>query len=464
MSGVNHPSERVEGSRGDGIGQRGMRMNGEVHFLDGVLVRPRDHELMDHLRGVRADDVRAEDLSVFRAANDLDEAVDLAGRAGAAVRGEGELADLVVELLLLAGLLCKAHRGHFWVAVGGAGNVRVVEQVRVLPRDRLCRDDALALALVCEHRRAGDVADGVDALDAGLHLFSDADEPALGELDALLLEPDVLDVGRASSRDEHDVGLELLLLARGLDRHRHGILSDLHVGDLRAGEHVDLSLLEDALDFLGAFGVLDGEDVRMNLEKGNLRAERSEDVGELAAHGARANDDDGLRRLLEHEGLVGRDDRLAIQLEADLRKAFYARAGGDDDGLLPVVLLFLSLLAFHADATLTLPFPRTLLPRDLVLLEEELDALGILGADATRAFHGDAEVELRLTHVHAEVLRLLHLLGERCRLEKGLGGNAAPEDARTAEPLALHDGGVEPQLRGAGGAHIPRGAAPQGEC
>ena len=65
---------------------------GEIDFLDGVLVLARDGELVDQLRGVRADDVRAEDLAVLRVADDLHEAVGLARRARAAVRGEGELA------------------------------------------------------------------------------------------------------------------------------------------------------------------------------------------------------------------------------------------------------------------------------------------------------------------------------------------------------------------------------------
>src|SRR5260221_12731917 len=102
MSGVNHPSERVEGSLGDGLGQRGVRVNGEVDFFDGEFVRPRDDELMDHLRGVRADDVRAEDLSVFRAADDLDQSVGLAGRARCAACGGGEVAALLVARYLMS--------------------------------------------------------------------------------------------------------------------------------------------------------------------------------------------------------------------------------------------------------------------------------------------------------------------------------------------------------------------------
>ena len=63
-----------------------MRVNREVDFFDGELVRPRDDELVNQLGRVRADDVRAEDLAVLRVANDLHEALRVARRARAAAR------------------------------------------------------------------------------------------------------------------------------------------------------------------------------------------------------------------------------------------------------------------------------------------------------------------------------------------------------------------------------------------
>src|SRR5687768_16211654 len=118
---------------------------------------------------MRADDVRAEDLSVFRAADDLDEAFLLARRAGAPIRTEWKLADLVLDLLVLALLLGEADGCDLGVAIRRARHVRVVDRVRVLARDDLRDDVPLALALVREHRRARDVADRVNTLDACLH-------------------------------------------------------------------------------------------------------------------------------------------------------------------------------------------------------------------------------------------------------------------------------------------------------
>ena len=52
-----------------------------------------------------------------------------------------------------------------------------------------------------------------------------------------------------------------------------------------------------------------GRIVGSDVDQRDLGAERVEDVGELAAHRAGADDDDRLRRLLEDERFVGRDDR-----------------------------------------------------------------------------------------------------------------------------------------------------------
>ena len=63
---------------------------------------------------------------------------------------------------------------------------------------------------------------------------------------------------------------------------------------------------------------------------------------------------------------------------------------------------------------------------DLVLLEEELDALGVLRADGARALHGDAVVGLHLAEVDAELGGVAGAVGDGGGLEEGLGRNAAP--------------------------------------
>src|SRR5687768_397363 len=107
---MDHLAHRVERSLGDGFAQRGVGVNREVDLFDGELVLARHRQLVNQLGRVAADDVRAEDLAVLRIANDLDEPFGLAARPCTAVRGEGELAHLVVELPVLALLLGEADR------------------------------------------------------------------------------------------------------------------------------------------------------------------------------------------------------------------------------------------------------------------------------------------------------------------------------------------------------------------
>ncbi len=50
-SGVHHPTHGVERGLGDCLGERRMRVDGEVDLLDRILVLARDHrELVNHLR------------------------------------------------------------------------------------------------------------------------------------------------------------------------------------------------------------------------------------------------------------------------------------------------------------------------------------------------------------------------------------------------------------------------------
>ena len=107
---------------------------------------------------------------------------------------------------------------------------------------------------------------------------------------------------------------------------------------------------------------------------------------------------------------------------------------------------------------------RALDPVDLVLLEQELDALGQAGDDPVLA-------RLHLRHVDADrpawpsadrdapLLRVLDDLQRVRVLEQRLGRNAAPEQAGAAERLLLlDDGDLEAELRGADRRDVAAGA------
>ncbi len=82
--------------------------------------------------------------------------------------------------------------------------------------DRLDADHALMLGLVRQHRRACDVADGVDAGNVGLAVAVDHDAAAVG-LDAELLQPKALDVADHADRRDHPLELDRLRLLAVVD-------------------------------------------------------------------------------------------------------------------------------------------------------------------------------------------------------------------------------------------------------
>jgi len=94
-----------------------------------------------------------------------------------------------------------------------------------------------------------------------------------------------------------------------------------------------------------------------------------------------------------------------------------------------------------------------------VLLEEKLDAFGILQAHRPRTLHRNAVVEARLADIYAELGGLLHFLRDRGRLEQCLRRDAAPENARSAERFALDYCDGHSELGCANGADISRRAA-----
>ena len=71
---------------------------------------------------------------------------------------------------------------------------------------------------------------------------------------------------------------------------------------------------------LGRHGlVFDRHEARQQLEDRDLAAEAAEDRRELHADGAAAHDGDRLRDLLQVDGLVARDDALAIDRRCPAR-------------------------------------------------------------------------------------------------------------------------------------------------
>src|SRR6185436_1429034 len=165
---VEHPPHRVESRFGNRFGQGGVRVNGQIHFLDRVFVLPGNRQLVDHFRSVAADDVSSQDFAVLPVPDNLDEAFGLVRGAGPAIGAEGKPSYLVVQLPLFGLIFGEPDAGHLRMTIGDTGYVVVHDRLRMMPRHQLGHHDALAAALVGQHGRTGNVADSVDAGRAGL--------------------------------------------------------------------------------------------------------------------------------------------------------------------------------------------------------------------------------------------------------------------------------------------------------
>src|SRR6185437_12025789 len=99
---------------------------------------------------------------------------------------------------------------------GAARDVGLVERMDALqPGDLLHANNALVACLVREPRRTHHVADGVKSGRSGAAPFVD-DDVALLDADALLLEPDPLDIAGDADGENDAVGRNLFDNAAGL--------------------------------------------------------------------------------------------------------------------------------------------------------------------------------------------------------------------------------------------------------
>ena len=259
------------------------------------------------------------------------------GGARAAVGAEGEPADLVVELLLLALLLGEADAGHLGMAVGRAGHVVVLDR-RAGAARRCSSATMMPSRCPCAPASAG----------RRRRRWSRCPWPSSPSSRLILTKPRSVSWTPASLRP-----MASMFTARpaATSTFSASIVSflppastssvtlsaaDLRLGDLGAGQHGDAALLEALGRRVGGLGVLERQDARQRLDQRDLGAEGVEDVGELAATAPAPTMAIVFGRLLEEQRLVRGDDGRLVELEADLRNALHARAGGDHDGLLRV--------------------------------------------------------------------------------------------------------------------------------
>ena len=129
-----------------------MRMNDEHHLLDGGLKLHGNDALGDELRGLRADDMDAQNLAVLRIGDDFYKAIVRIDDGGFGVAHERELADLHLLTLLFGLDFCEADATDLRVAVGAAGNAIFPNRQGVFARQFARYNDATHRANVSELR------------------------------------------------------------------------------------------------------------------------------------------------------------------------------------------------------------------------------------------------------------------------------------------------------------------------
>ncbi len=201
--------------------------------------------------------------------------------------------------------------------------------------------------------------------------------------------------GPPADRDQHHVHLQGLGVAalHRLDGEADAGFGLLGAGDLARQLEGQSLFLEGAQHLLGDLAVHAGEDLVEELDHRHLGAEPPPHRSELDADVAAADHHHRLRHLGQRQRPGGADDPFLVDL--DPRQRRHVGTGGDQD----VLGLERSGLAAvgrrHRHLVGGGDRSRSDQVVDLVLLEQELDALGEVADDAFLALHHRRQVDLQ---------------------------------------------------------------------
>src|SRR5262249_55692152 len=215
----------------------------------------------------------------------------------------------------------------------------------------------------------------------------------------------------------------------------------LHRRDLDPGLDRDAATGERPGQLLRDVLVLDRHHARERLEDRDLDAIRGEDVGELDADRTRADDGDRLRMALVANGPVRGDHGLLV--DRDTRERLRLRAGPEDDG---ARFQGLRAGALHLDDVLGRERAPPREQGDLVLAEEELDALRHPVGDPSAPLHGLGIARLEAAELDAEVRGVAHEGHDLGVAQQRLGRDAAPVQTDAARSIVLDRRDREPEL------------------
>src|SRR5262249_45960095 len=440
------------------LGERRVGVAGAGDVLGRGAELHGNRSLRDHVAGVRPDDVHAEHAVGLGIGEDFHEAFGLQVRLCAAIGGKRKLAGIVGDAGLLQFLLAFFDRGDFGIGVDYVWDDVVVHLAGFAGEDFRHRR-ALVHGLVRQHRAGDRVADGVDARHVGGEARVDHDAALVVRLHPGGFEAEPLGKRHAPDRYQHDIGFDGFCRAAGgrLDCYFKLLSRRLDAGHLGRKLEDDTLLLKHALHLPADFAIHSQQDAVEDLDHDHLGAETAPHRAELEPDHASADDEQPLRHLLENQSAGRGHDAPLVDIDAG--QACHVRAGGDDDrlafdGLAPAVS------GLHLDLAGCNDAAGAVKGVDLVLLEQEGDALDIAVNALVLEFHHGGKIELRLADLDAHLVeQMAGLFVELGGVQQRLGGNATDVEAGAAEGLVLFDyGNLHAELCRADGADIAAGA------
>src|SRR5215207_1678698 len=161
-------------------------------FFRGFQIH-RDDETLNELGDLRANHVSAKQRAGLGVENRFYEALVLPQGNGFAVTYERKAAHPYIAPFGLCPDFSQANGSDLGMAIGTAGNSALFQRMGFESLDLFDTDHTLVFRLMCEHGRSSHVSNPINARHIGAAV-SINDEQTLFDLDAQLLQSEVLDI------------------------------------------------------------------------------------------------------------------------------------------------------------------------------------------------------------------------------------------------------------------------------
>ena len=409
---------------------------------------------MDDGASFMSNDMDAQDTVGLGIGENLHEPVGMALRPCAAVRRKREASLAIGNAGLFQCVLAPAKRGNFGRRIDNSRNQPVIDMTGMTGH-HLDSGNTILLGLVGEHRPIDHIADGIDVLNRCLEPGINLDPAALGHGNARILKPETVCRRMSSNGDKRHISLQRfgITAAGRLNRQRDTILAGL--GRLDSGLQAEgqALLFGYGHEFLRDLVIHAGENPRQEFDHLDLGAKARPDGAELQADIAGADDNQLLRHLRQRQRAGRADNPRLVDLDAG--KAGSMAPGGDQDPLGGIVSGVGPV--GERDLASTVYPGMALKPRDLVLLEQEIDPAGQAADDLVLALHHPCQVKLDISNRDAQrgqsaTRRIGVMFG---RVEKRLRGNAPDIQTGAAKAVTPVDTGhLHAKLCGPDGGDI----------